>query len=83
MKFKTVVSSSKEVLFVGQERGNSRRPEDWVIEAGRWKIHFAVFDQLINTTLEGRSFGASVEHFIFGFDIGHQSGYFSCAHINS
>ncbi|CAN0429929.1 unnamed protein product [Phaeothamnion confervicola] len=74
MIFKTAVSSSKEVLFVGQERGNSRRPEEWATETGRWKINIAVFDQIVNATLDGHSFGASIKYFIFGFDIGELTG---------
>jgi hypothetical protein len=60
MKFKTAVSSSKEVLFVGHERGNSKRPEEWVSETGRWKIDVTVFDQIINAALDGHSFGTSI-----------------------
>jgi hypothetical protein len=75
MKFKTAVSSSKEVLFVGHERGNSRRPEEWVSETGRWKIDVAVFDQIVNATLDGHSYGTSIKHLIFGFDIGELDAY--------
>ena len=75
MKFKTAVSSSKEVLFVGHERGNARRPEEWVRETGRWRINIAAFDHIVDTSLDGHSFGKSIEYFIFGFDIGELDAY--------
>jgi hypothetical protein len=75
MKFKTVVSSSKEVLFVGHEPGNARRPEEWVRETGRWRINIAAFDQIVDASLDGHSFGKSIEYFIFGFDIGELDAY--------
>jgi hypothetical protein len=75
MKFRTAVSSSKEVLFVGHEHGNSRRPEEWVSETGRWKIDVAAFDQIVNAALDGHSFGTSIKYFIFGFDIGELDAY--------
>ena len=37
MKFGTVISSGKEVLFVGHERGNSQPADAWLTR-GRWKI---------------------------------------------
>ncbi|HTO61000.1 MAG TPA: hypothetical protein VMM15_07070 [Bradyrhizobium sp.] len=75
MKFKTAVSSSKEVLFVGHERGNARQPEEWVRETGRWRIDIAAFDHIVDASLDGHSFGKSIECFIFGFDIGELDAY--------
>jgi len=75
MKFKTAVSSSKEVLFAGHERGNARGPEEWVHETGRWRINIAAFDHIVDASLDGRSFGKSIECFIFGFDIGELDAY--------
>jgi hypothetical protein len=75
MKFRTAVTASKEVLFVGHERGNSRSPQDWALESGRWKIDIALFDELINVALEKHSFGTSIELFVFGFEIGELDAY--------
>jgi hypothetical protein len=68
MKFRTKITSAKEVLFVGAERGNSRPADDW-LAAGRWKISMPALDNYLNKNLEGRSFGDSIDSFVFCFEI--------------
>jgi len=68
MKFRTVITSGKEVLFVGSERGNSRSTNDW-LAAGRWKISMPALDSYLTQKLEGHSFGNSIDGFVFCFEI--------------
>jgi hypothetical protein len=68
MEFRTVVTSGKEVLFVGKERGNSRFALDW-LEPGRWKISMAALDSYVTEHLRDKSFGASIDRFVFCFEI--------------
>ena len=46
MDFRTVISSGKEVLFGGRERGHSKLPDDW-LKAGRWKIDMSALDSYL------------------------------------
>jgi hypothetical protein len=68
MKFRTVVSSGKEVLFAGHERGNSRYAEDW-LTTGRWKISMSDLDAYLTERLEEKSFGSSIDRLVFCFEI--------------
>jgi len=68
MRFRTVVCSGKEVLFVGQERGNSKSAEDW-LTTGRWKISMSALDAYLTERLEEKSFGRSIDRFVFCFEI--------------
>ncbi len=68
MKFRTKVTSGNEVLFVGHERGNAKPADAW-LSVGRWKISIQALDAYLNTRLNGKSFGSSVEGFVFCFEI--------------
>jgi hypothetical protein len=68
MKFRTKVTSGNEVLFVGHERGNAKAADAW-LSAGRWKISTPALDQYLSALLEGKSFGRSIESFVFCFEI--------------
>lgn len=68
MKFGTVISSGKEVLFVGHERGNSKPAEAW-LAGGRWKISMSALDEYLSKGLHDRSFGSSINRFVFCFEI--------------
>jgi hypothetical protein len=68
VKFRTVVRSGKEVLFVGHERGNSKYAEDW-LTTGRWKISMSDLDAYLTERLEEKSFGSSIDRFVFCFEI--------------
>jgi len=68
MKFRTLVSSGKEVLFVGHERGNATLPEEWLAK-GRWKISMVAFDSYLSNHLAEATFGSSIDGFLFGFEI--------------
>jgi hypothetical protein len=68
MDFRTVISSGKEVLFVGRERGHSKLPDDW-LKAGRWKIDMSALDSYLAEQLREKSFGASIDRFVFCFEI--------------
>ena len=68
MKFRTRVTSAKEVLFVGHELGNARPAADW-LEKGRWKVSLRAFDDYLTAQLHGASFGPTVDEFVFCFEI--------------
>src|SRR5215813_9392469 len=68
MKFRTVITSGKEVLFVGHERGNAKSSEAW-LSPGRWKISISALDAYLSEKLETKSFGSSVGRFVFCFEI--------------
>ena len=66
MEFETRISSGREVPFVRDERGRKRRPE---AEAGRWKIAIQELSAYLNDQLKEKSFGASINRFVFCFEI--------------
>ncbi|MGB9118940.1 hypothetical protein [Bradyrhizobium sp.] len=68
MEFRTVITAGKEVLFVGHERGNSKPADDW-LKAGRWKIAMSAFDSYLTEKLRAKSFGTSIDRFVFCFEI--------------
>jgi hypothetical protein len=68
MNFKTKTSSGNEVLFVGEERGNSKPPDAW-LASGRWKISMVALESYLDEGLKGRSFGSSIDLFVFCFEI--------------
>jgi hypothetical protein len=68
MEFQTRMASGREVLFVGHEQGNSKAPEDWLVP-GRWKISLTKLASYLTGQLQGKSFGVSVERFVFCFEI--------------
>ena len=68
MKFRTAITSGKEVLFVGHERGNSKPTDAW-LATGRWKISMPALDAYLNERLKGHCFGHSIDCFVFYFDI--------------
>jgi len=68
MEFRTVVTSGREVLRVGAERGNTRSALDW-LEPGRWKISMVALDSYVTEHLRDKSFGTSIERFVFCFEI--------------
>jgi hypothetical protein len=68
MDFRTVKTTGKEVLFVGHERGNSKIPADW-LKAGRWKIDLSALDSYLTEQLREKSFGTSIDCFVFCFEI--------------
>jgi hypothetical protein len=68
MEFRTVVTTGKEVLFAGHERGNSRSVDDWR-QAGRWKIAMPAVDSYLSEKLREKSFGSSIDRFVFCFEI--------------
>lgn len=68
MKFRTKVTSAKEVLFVGHELGNARPAADWG-QPGRWKVSLRAFDEYLSARLQGASFGPTVDEFVFCFEI--------------
>jgi hypothetical protein len=68
MKFRTVINSGKEVLFVGGERGNSQPADAW-LSSGRWRISMSALDIYLNEELRRESFGHSIDRFVFCFEI--------------
>jgi hypothetical protein len=68
MKFRTKVTSGNEVLFVGHERGNAKSADAW-LGVGRWKISIQALDIYLDTRLDGKSFGSSIESFVFCCEI--------------
>ena len=68
MKFRTVITSAKEVLFVGRERGNARPKDAWLATC-RWKLSMSALDAYLTERLMGHSFGQSIEGFVFCFEI--------------
>jgi hypothetical protein len=69
MEFGIAISSGREVLFVGHERGNSKPPKAWLDEIGRWKIAIQELRAYLNDQLKEKSFGASINRFVFCFEI--------------
>jgi hypothetical protein len=68
MKFRTVITSGKEVLFVSRERGNSKPTDAW-LSSGRWRISMRALDLYLTEGLEAQSFGKSIDRFVFCFEI--------------
>ena len=68
MEFRTRITSGKEVLFVGQERGNARTADAWLV-SGRWKISMSALDAYLTRGLADKSFGSSIDRFVFCFEI--------------
>jgi hypothetical protein len=68
MKVRTVTTSGKEVLFIGGERGNSRSADAW-LSSGRWRISMPAIDLYLTEGLKARSFGTSIDRFVFCFEI--------------
>lgn len=68
MRFRIHICCGKEVLFIGDERGNSRPTSDWD-EAGRWKINLSLLETYLTEHLDKDSYGESVECFVFCFEI--------------
>jgi hypothetical protein len=68
MKFQTIISAGREVLFVGHEAGNSKPVEAW-LASGRWRISKAAVDTYLSNRLEAHSFGDSIDRFVFCFEI--------------
>jgi hypothetical protein len=68
MKFRTVITSGNEVLFVGHERGDSKPAAAW-LSTGRWKLSMLALDAYLNERLEAKSFGTSVDRFVFCSEI--------------
>ena len=68
MKFRTVITSDKDVLFVGRERGNAQPAETW-LASGRWKISIPALDLYLTEGLDVQSFGKSIDRFVFCFEI--------------
>jgi hypothetical protein len=68
MKFRTEITSGSEVLFVGGERGNSKPAEAWK-RTGRWKISMPALGSYLTEHLGEKSFGTSVECFVFCFEV--------------
>jgi hypothetical protein len=68
MKFRTVIASGKEVLFAGSEDGNSKPTSAW-LAPGRWKVSLLAVETYLSEKLRDRSFGDSVNCFVFCFEI--------------
>lgn len=68
MKFRTVITSGNEVLFVGHECGNSKPAAAW-LNTGRWKISASALDAYLERRLETMSFGTSIDGFVFCLEI--------------
>src|SRR5262249_23478162 len=62
------VTTGKEVLFAGHEGGNSKPDNAWLV-TGRWKLSQPAVDAYLNGRLSGRSFGTSVNYFVFCLEI--------------
>jgi hypothetical protein len=68
MKFRTVICSAREVLFVGSEGGNAKSADEW-LATGRWKISMTAMDRYLSQRLKDRSFGDSIDGFVLCFEI--------------
>ena len=68
MEFRTQIAFGKEVLIIGHERGNSNSPSEW-LKAGRWKISMQALDAYLTECLKEKSYGISVNRFVFCFEI--------------
>ncbi len=69
MIFRTLVSSGKEVMFVGRERGDSQSLDGWVVPVVGWKISISALDEYLTENIKSLSFGSSISKFVFCFEI--------------
>jgi hypothetical protein len=67
MEYRSVIASGKNVLFAGREH---EYPEAQTRqEPGRWRISIPALDAYLNGALTERSFGASINRFVFCFGL--------------
>ncbi len=69
MKFRTVVTSGVEVVFAGQSRAMAPVYCGAPPTTGLWRIDVPKFDDFLALELAPRSFGQSIEEYVFGFEI--------------
>ncbi len=69
MKFRMQITSGGEVIFAGHSL--QARPVYYGAppETGLWRVDLVKFEQFLDDGLAQQSFGASIEEFIFGFEI--------------
>ena len=62
MKFRILVTSGSEVAFAGRLQGPPAK-------TGLWRVSVPKFEEFIARELKRKSFGSSIDEFVFGFEI--------------
>lgn len=78
MKFRIATTSGGEVIFAGHPRADLPVYYGAPPETGLWCISGVKLEDYIADKLKSRTFGASIEEFVFGFEIAELDGWGRC-----
>jgi hypothetical protein len=69
MKFHIQTTAGGEVIFAGYSRKIRPKYYGAAPETGLWRVDISKFERFLSCELEHRSFGESIEVFVFGLEI--------------
>jgi hypothetical protein len=71
MQFRTFLKTGIEVLHLGGQhwQSNSWPMEHWKASTGRWRLFTPEIDHFLNRELTDKSFGASIDRFVFLLEV--------------
>lgn len=75
MKFHILTTSGGEVIFAGRSMRDRPIYYGAPPETGLWRVDVVKFEKFLADELAQLSFGASIEEFIFGFEIAELDGW--------